>query len=107
MKEIGIVLTLSKLNDGSKNEDKYPSLKTKESTAIDWWNSLDKNNKINVGSLAIHYNLMTANFPWNCFSGERGCFDNLSRNQKRIVKYLFTKRNVMWEMIPLETIFKV
>jgi len=102
-----VTLGLSKLNDGSKNIEKYPVLNTEEIDAVVWWNSLNFGQKVDVGSVAMHYQQMSANFPWNCYEGINGEFDKLGRNQKRIVKYVFSKRKDAWQMFPLEAIFKV
>lgn len=80
-----------------KNSEHYPCLKTEAAKADDWWDGLDADKKFEVGSVAIHYNQMSANFRWATKN-----FNLLTRGQQRIVRYVFSKRDSVYAKFPLE-----
>jgi len=89
-------------------KDKFPSLRTRKRIIQNWWNNLSPDDKLEVGSAAIHFNMMTANFPWKCGYQEHipSDFDDLSRNQKRIVKLVFSNRDEVYHPFDLRYILK-
>ncbi len=58
---------LHELNDNKiiKVYEKYTSLKTIEQKVEPWWDSLDLNQKMEIGSVALHYRKMSPNYKWN------------------------------------------
>lgn len=88
-----IFLTLHKLNDNKiiKVKDKYPALKTRKRKVENWWNSLSYFQKIEVGSVAVHYHKITPNYPWKCLEEHKFCF---------------SKRNDNWFMFDIASMIK-
>jgi len=99
-----LIEPLHKLNEGepSFNSEKYPVLKTDKASPQEWWDSLNYgkkfrccghysySTKIEVGSIAMHYHQMSANYKWNCTCEK---FAKLTKSQQRIITVVFSKRN--------------
>lgn len=107
---IEAALLISKLHELNGNKfikakDKFPCLKTRKRKVANWWNSLNCLDKIEVGSAAIHYYKMTANYKWKCRDDHT--FVNLSKGQQKIVEFVFSKRNDNWFMFDIVGILKL
>ena len=104
---IGLVQALHKLNKGQPklNKDKYTSLITRKRKVETWWNGLGFEEKMEVGSAALHFRLMSANYKWKCRENENdgsgSLFEELSKSQKKIVKFVFSKRNDKYSMFDM------
>lgn len=96
-----LAVKLHELNDNKtiRTKDKYPCLKTRKRNVANWWNSLKWIEKVEVGSVALHYHKITANYPWKCYDEDK--FDNLTKGQKKIVSFVFSKRNSNWFMFDI------
>lgn len=92
-------------NKTIKFKEKYPALKTRKQSAETWWNSLSFLQKVEVGSVAIHCHRMTPNYKWKC-RGEN-MFQDLTTSQKKLVKFVFAKKNDNWFMFDLAGMLKV
>ena len=101
------IVLLHEMNDNKiiKVKDKYPVLKTRKRNVINWWNSLNFSDKVDVGSVAIHYNKMSANYKWACQDETK--FEDLSKGQQKIVKFVFSKRNDNWFMFDVLGMLKL
>lgn len=101
-----IFLALHKLNDNKiiKCKDKYPVLKTRKRKVENWWNSLSFSEKMEVGSIALHYNRMTPNYKWKCM--DYHMFSDLTKSQQKIVKFCFSKKNDNWFMFDIASMIK-
>lgn len=64
-----------------------------------WWNSLNWDKKVEVGGMAVHYHKMSPMYKWDCGYTDRRRkhtpFDQLSKSQQKIVKWLQVKLNQM------------
>lgn len=101
---IALAQALHTLNKGQPklNRDKYTSLKTRKRNVENWWDSLTYENKIDVGSAALHFDLMTANYKWKYQSRENdggSLFSDLTKSQQIIIKTVFSKRNDKYSVI--------
>lgn len=111
-----LIEPLHNLNKGQPalNSDKYPVLKTEKATAEEWWDSLNKgkrfkvcrnfmyDTKYEVGSIAMHLNLMSANYKWN---GTSDKFAKLTKSQQKIIKIIFSERNNNYSMLDMKGLF--
>jgi len=88
-----------------KVSDKYPVLKTRKRKVETWWDSLDWSDKLEVGSIAIHYHKMTPNYKWKCCDGDK--FSDLTKSQKNIVRFCFSKKNDNWFMFDISGMMKL
>jgi hypothetical protein len=101
---------LAKLNKsicGGKTlriKDKFTSFKTRKKKVDPWWDSLDFDQKLEVGEVALHYRKMTARYPWACEDHHK--FSDLTNGQKKIVKFVFGQRNEIWHPFDLRFLFK-
>ena len=102
-----LVSKLHELNGNKiiKAKDKYPVLKTRKKTAENWWNSLKYPEKVDVGSVALHYHKMTARYPWGC--KDETMFTDCTKSQQNIIKFVFTKRNDNWYMFDIMGMLKL
>lgn len=82
--------SITTLNGGAgTNEEEYTVLKTKETKVESWWDGLDWGEKIDVGSVAIHYHKMSANYKWNCRNTP---YSGLTKSQQKIIDWIFVRR---------------
>ena len=107
---LGIAIAKQKiveLNGGQKItvKEKYPVLNTEETDTIKFWNSLDTNDKIEIGIVALHYNQMSPNYRWHCDSSSS--FDTLPKKQQQIIKFCFNKRDDYWFMFDMLGLLKL
>ena len=79
-----------------KNKEKYPILNLEFESAQLWWDSLTSNEKIDVGSVAMHFNKISANYKWNTYL----TFEALKRGQQSIIKSVYKTRNETFYMFP-------
>ena len=102
-----LVPKLHELNDNKiiKARDKYPVLKTRKRNVINWWNSLKYLEKVEVGSIALHYHKMTPNYKWKCHDENK--FEDLGKGQQKIVKFVFSKKNDNWYMFDIAGMLKL
>ena len=84
--------TITMLLGGGTNADHYKALKTIHKTSKDWWNSLNWDEKIEVGSVLIHFRLMSANSRYY----DTCEYDALKKNQKKKVNHVFHRKNDTW-----------
>ena len=98
---------MHELNDNKiiTMQEKYPCLITETTNVELWWNSLGFLQRVEVGSIAMHYNKMSANYKWKCY--DTHSFDTLTKGQKNIVKFVFSKRNDNWYMFDVSTLLKL
>jgi Zn ribbon nucleic-acid-binding protein len=61
-----------------------------------WWDSLTEKERIDVGGVAIHFSLISANFKWSIRLG----YSQLKNSQKGIVKQIYNRRNEQYSMFP-------
>ena len=81
---------LHELNKGKgKNRKEFPFLNTDLENVNIWWDSLNEQQKHDVGGIAIHFNKMTANYRWNNFSN----YDSLKKSQKKIIEFVFNRKD--------------
>jgi hypothetical protein len=101
------IINMDELNGGKniKLKTKYPVLKTRYKKVENWWNSLKWIEKVEVGSIAVHYHLMTPSYRFKCY--DEDMFDDLSKSQKKIVKTVFNKKNDMWYMFDFVSMLKL
>lgn len=112
-----IIPALHKLNAGKgKNKDEFPVLNTTETNAEIWWNNLNKgkrfkscgkmcyHTKMDVGSIAIHYKQMSANYKWDATNTK---YNDLTKSQKAIVSFVLSKKDEYYSMFPLTSLFKL
>lgn len=101
------IVNMNELNGGKKIKlkTKYPVLKTRFKKVENWWNSLKWIEKVEVGSIAVHYHLMTPNYRFKCY--DEDLFSDLSNSQKKIVKSVFNKKNDMWYMFDFVSMLKL
>jgi hypothetical protein len=91
------------LNMGNgTNRDVYPVLDMELTDPEAWWDILTFSQKMDVGSIAIHYNRMTGNYRWNTNSK----YQDLKKSQKAIIAYILSKKDFPWSMLPLEGLLK-
>jgi len=98
---------LHELNNNKiiKVKDKYLVLRTKEKDVVSWWNSLNYLQKVEVGSVALHYHKMTPNYKWKCYDENK--FEDLTKGQQKIVTFVFSKRNDNWYMFDIAGMLKL
>jgi len=79
------------------NSEYYPLLNTNK-TIKEWWNDLNWGERVDIGGVAIHFTLMTANYRWNSNFN----YEDLTKSQKKIVKTIYSNRNSKWSMFNFE-----
>jgi len=92
-------------NKTIKTKDKYPVLKTRRKIAENWWNNLNFSEKVEVGTVALHYHKMTASYNWRC--SDETTFNDCTKSQQKIIKFVFTKRNDNWFMFDIMGMLKL
>jgi hypothetical protein len=95
---------IGELNDSifnGKNSEKYQSLKTDETNVVLWWNKLNEGERVDVISLAVHYNLTTPNSRWGL-----GDFDTYSKQKRKIIKTIFERRNEKYLAFDLRSMLR-
>lgn len=98
-----LALSLKDLNKGKgKNNKQFNSLKTRKRTPQTWWNSLLIDEKINAGCVAMHFNLISANYKWKC--KDEDMFLGLNKSQQKIVKTIFERKNEPYSIIDIKTV---
>lgn len=106
---------LADLNKGKgTNAQEFPVLKTTKQTAQEWWDSLrgEKytdcgtyySDRVAVGSIAIHFHKMSANYPWVCNLTK---YTKLRKSQRKIIDFVFAQRNENYSMFYLPAILKL
>ncbi len=109
---IQIVEPLNKLCGDKvlKIHEKYPCLNTKETSIDSWWDKLNWGDKVDVGSAALYFCRMSANYKWDCGHSDKRRkqtkFKDLSKGQQRIIKYVWERRNTNYTMFYLPGLFK-
>ena len=63
-----------------KIKDKFPTFKTRKKKTDSWWNNLNWSQKVEVGTVALHYRKMTPNYTWACQDCNK--FLDLTKGQK-------------------------
>lgn len=63
-----------------KIKDKFPTFKTRKKKTDSWWNNLNWSQKVEVGTVALHYRKMTPNYKWACQDCNK--FLDLTKGQK-------------------------
>lgn len=99
---------IAELNSGlGTNQDEYPFLKTDYITPEDWWNSLDYDNKIDIGGVAIHYNKISSDYKWDCgYKDEKRKhtpYSELKKSQRKIIADIFKQRNKPFQKFPIHS----
>lgn len=97
---------LVKLNEDRiiRNIEKYPVFDTELLNSEDWWNSLKWEEKVDVGGIAIHYKKMNANYKWNC---NEILYKDLIKSQKKIIDFIFSKKDDNYYMFDLISLLKL
>lgn len=102
-----LVPILHELNDNKviKAYDKYPVLKTELTNAEIWWDGLKYEEKMEVGSVALHYYKMSPNYKWKCKDSD--LYQDLTKGQKKIVNFVLSKKNDNWYMFDIAGMLKL
>lgn len=79
-------------------EDNYPALKKYTGDIESWWNSLTKDEKIEVGLMAVHNHAMK---PSYCFDVEDTKYNDLKKRQKNIIKKVISQSKHIYAMFYL------
>lgn len=103
---------LAELNKGKgRNRDQFPVLNTEEADPAKFWDSLNWDQKMEVGSVGIHFNMMTANYRWDCgYQDKRRKhtpFKDLSRSQKKIIATALKEKDNPYSMFDLLGMLKL
>jgi hypothetical protein len=100
---LDVMMLLHDLNGNKiiKVKEKYPVLKTRKKSIENWWNSLNYTQKVEVGSVVVHYNKMSVNYKWYCQPDDT--FEKLTKGQQRLINFAFLKRNERWFFIDVAT----
>jgi hypothetical protein len=106
LKAIGVfALKLAELDKGKGlNRDQFPVLDTEYTDPETWWDILTDDQKMDVGSVAIHFNKMTGNYRWGCYYTK---YSNLKKSQKQIVKFVLAQKDKDYSMFPLQSLLKI
>jgi len=96
------LIDLSKKICDGKYYDYYPSLKTKKRRIDNWWNSLNSDLRMDVGSAAIHFRKMTPNYKWNTNVN----YIKLTKSQQKIIQYVFSRKKYPFCAFDLHGLFK-
>jgi hypothetical protein len=105
LKGIVVLATvLHKLDEGKGlNRDQFPVLDMNLTEAETWWDILTEYQKIEVGGIAIHFNKMSANYRWDCYSTK---YRDLKKSQQKIITFVLAQKNKNYSMFPLESMLK-
>lgn len=79
-------------------EDNYPVLKKYTGNIDSWWDSLNWDEKLEVGTMAVHNYVMK---PSYCFDLENTKFNDLKKRQKNIIKKVVNQRKHKYAMFYL------
>lgn len=86
-----------------KNSEYFSVLNT-NLTVDAWWNSLSHDDRVDIGGIAIHFNLITANCrSFNLIKD----FNDLSSKQKTYIRYIYNKKDTNFSMFPMTGNIKV
>jgi hypothetical protein len=97
---------LYKLNGNKiiKNIEKFPILNTTLINSEAWWNNLNWEKKVDAGCIAIHYNKISANYKWNC---NNTLYNDLTKSQKKIIDFIFSKKEDNYYKFDLISLLKL
>lgn len=106
LKAIGVFAQkLAELDKGKGlNRDQFPVLDTEHIDSETWWDILTENQKMDVGSIAMHFNKMSANYRWNCYNTK---YCDLKKSQQKIIKFVLTQKDKDYSMFPLQSLLKI
>jgi hypothetical protein len=98
-----LAIGLHKLDEGKGlNRDQYPVLDNECTNPETWWDILSFNQKMDVGSVAIHFNKMSGNYRWNTESK----FCDIKKSQQKIIKFVLAQKDTNYSMFPLQSMLK-
>lgn len=95
--------------------DEFPALNTEEINPEKFWDSLNHgkyfmlcgkryyDNKHQVGAVALHQGLMSANYGWNGWNTK---FKNLDKRQQKIIQQVLSYKNEPYTVISIPQIAK-
>jgi hypothetical protein len=92
-----------KFNMGKgKNRDAYSVLDVELTDSEAWWDTLNFNQKMDIGSIAIHFSKMTGNYKWNTESK----YKDLKKSQKTIIAFVLKQKDEQFSMFPLQGLLR-
>ena len=102
-----LALALNRLNDNKEIKcwEKYPVLKTELTNSEVWWDKMKFSERVDVGSVAIHYGKMTPNYKWACRDNDN--YADLTKGQKKIVNFVLSKKDDNWFMFDIASMLKL
>lgn len=103
---IALAPALHELNKGKgTNADEFKALQTEKATIEEWWNSLSWEQKVEVGSAGLHFGKMSPRYPWKCQLTDM--YSDLTKSQKKIVQFVWDKRNEKYSVFYLPALLKL
>ncbi len=103
---VPVIHALQYINEGrgEKNKDEFTILNTEHANPESWWNSLNIEQKIDVGHTAIHFHKMTPNYKWDCgqpeYNGKK-YYSELSKSQKKIIDFVLKQKEKKFNAIDI------
>ena len=105
LKAIGVfALKLAELDKGKGlNRNQFPVLDNEYTDPETWWDMLTEYQKIDVGSVAMHFNKISPEYRWNCYNTK---YVDLRKSQKKIIAFVLAQKDKDYSMFPLQSMVK-
>lgn len=102
---VAILPALHELNkDKGRNRDQFPVINTQEVDPDMFWNNLNWKQKVEVGGIGVHFNMMSANYKWDCGQTK---FKDLKKIQKKIIATALKEKDNPYSMFDLLGMLKL